>query len=154
MMSKQGALMSFVRIPFVVCGIFAGCPSAFANGGLDQEITGLEAGEPAPFTGDLFPVGESIRWALEIEGCSRRAEIESNHQARTYAIQVKSIKEIAEVDVRAANQRATLLQAELDNALAWYRSPPFVAAVVAVATVTVLLLSTVLVDATGEVIDG
>lgn len=127
---------------------FARYPSACAT---EPQITELQEGEPAPFDGDLFPVDLSIRWAIEIEGCAERAARELDHLNKVHQLELKRLRGLAASDSRADQARVKFLTAELDKARAWYRSPEFVAVTAATVAVAVLLASTVLVQATGEV---
>jgi hypothetical protein len=127
---------------------FARCPNAYAE---TEQITAVEFGEPAPFAGDLFPIRESIAWSLEIQGCYERAALELEHTKAKHDIALEHALGLAAADALADQERIKLLTAELDDARAWYRSPEFVATVAAAGAVAVLLLSTVLVQATGEV---
>lgn len=127
---------------------FAACPNASAA---ELEITEIEQGEPAPFTGDLFPPRESIAWSLEIEGCYERAALELEHAKGKHDIALERVFDLAAADRQADQARIKLLTAELDEANAWYRSPAFVATVAAAVGAGLLLASTVLVQATAEV---
>lgn len=111
----------------------------------------MSQGEPAPFDGDLYPIDVSIRYALEIEGCTERAAAEAEHAAKLHQVELQRLRGVAAADSRADKERIKLLQAQLVTADAWYRSPPFVAAVAATASVAGLLVAAVLVQATGEV---
>jgi hypothetical protein len=128
--------------------ICAASRAAYAD---ELEITTLEQGEPAPFTGDLFPPDLSVRWALEIEGCAQRAAIELEHAKLVQRVELARRDALAENSAKANRQRVELLTAELEAARAWYRSPIFVFTIGATVAVAVLLTSTVLVQATGEV---
>ena len=116
-----------------------------------NEITTLAQGEPAPFPGDLFPIRDSIAWALEIERCAERAAVELEHARAVYQIELSRQRALAAADGKADRMRVDVLTAELAEANAWYRSPAFVAAVAASVAVAALLASTILVQATGEV---
>lgn len=122
--------------------------TAYAEG---AEIVTIQQGEPAPFTGDLFPPEMSVRWALEIEGCAQRAAIDLEHAQLVHRVELNRRDALAENSAKANRERVELLTAELEAARAWYRSPGFVGAAAATVAVAVLLASTVLVQATGEV---
>lgn len=133
-----------------VFATFADCPSASATTPSEPQITAVSEGEPAPFDGDLYPIDVSIRYALEIEGCSERAAADAEHASRLHKVELQRLRGLAAADSRADKQRIALLQSQLDTERAWYRSPTFVAAVSATVAVATLLVSTVLVQATGE----
>lgn len=111
----------------------------------------LREGEAAPYTGDLYPVDVSVRFALEVEGCQERADAALDHARKIAEIELAKTRSLAQASTEASQQRIALLDAQLDDAQAWYRSTPFVATVAVVSTVAILLTSTVLVQATGEV---
>ena len=115
------------------------------------EITTLAQGEPAPFAGDLYPVFDSVRFALEIEGCAERAAAELEHTKALYQIKLEKQRALTDADRKADRAELELLTAELAQARAWYRSPAFVATVAATVAIATLLASTILVQATAEV---
>lgn len=110
------------------------------------------AGETAPFDGDLYPTDVSIRFALEVEGCHQRAMLDLDHERALNAIALGKQQALAASAADANARQIELLHGQLSEARAWYRSPSFVATAAAVVTVAVLLTSTVLVQATGEVV--
>jgi hypothetical protein len=89
----------------------------------------LEAGDPAPFAGILLPTETAIRLELRLEFADERKAAELTRQTRTFEIKLQAEKDRNAARLDAANERAKLLLKELDRALAWYRSPAFVAAV-------------------------
>lgn len=141
------------RAKLTVCAVilaagsatFADCPIAWSN---EPQVTAVEAGEPAPFAGDLYPVDVSVRWALEIEGCAERAALESRHVADRHAIELEKIAQIHAAEGRAAAARIRLLQDQIDADTAWYRSPAFVATAAASLAVATLLMSAFLLQST------
>ena len=114
-------------------------------------ITAVSKGEPAPFTGDLYPVADSVRMALEIDACDQRSKAALDQQRRLAQVEVERVRDLARASADANKRRVQLLTDQLDATRAWYRSTPFVAAVAVASTVAVLLTSTVLVQATAEV---
>jgi len=130
--------------------IYGASPIAY---GTTLEITTIKQGEPAPFSGDLFPPADSIRWALEIETCTERASVDFEHAERLHEVELERLRGLMNAEARADKQRIALLDAELEAARAWYRSPAFVAVVAATAGMAILLSSTILVQATAEVRD-
>ena len=110
----------------------------------------MRKGEPAPFTGDLYPVEVSVRFALEIDTCAERAEAALDHARKIHQIELVRVQGMAQASAEASQRRVELLNAQLVEANAWYRSTPFVATVAALSTVAILLTSTVLVQATAE----
>jgi hypothetical protein len=127
-----------------------GCPTACARK-VASGIVLVHKNEPAPFTGDLYPIDESVRFALEIERCGERARVDLDHAKRLHQVELARIQSMAQASAAADRKRVEVLTAQLQAAGAWYRSTPFVAAVAVVSTVAVLLVSTVLVQATAEV---
>jgi hypothetical protein len=111
----------------------------------------VHEGEPAPYTGDLYPIEASIKMALAIDTCRDRTDAKIQHLVQIQEVERRRLKELAVAESRADKQRIDLLQTKLDDAGAWYRSPPFVAAVSATVAVAALLASTVLVQSTAEV---
>lgn len=128
-----------------ICALFPETSKA------DDQITPVAQGDPAPFAGDLYPVEISIRWALEIEGCAERAALELDHEMERHKLELQRRDALAANDAEANAHRVEVLTAELSEARAWYRSPVFVATLAATVAIGTLLLSTVLVQATGEV---
>lgn len=132
----------------VAFATFGACPSALAK---DPQIVHLAKDDPAPFTGDLYPVDLSIRFALAIEACDDRRKAALDHLSKLHDIELTRVQSLAQASADADARRVELLKAQLDESRAWYRSTPFVATVAVVSTVAILLTSTVLVQATGEV---
>lgn len=151
--SRPKRFAAVLASAFCICGASPASSSAATEPPPSNtaEITTLAQGEPAPFAGDLFPVEDSIRWALEIEGCAERAAAELDHAKALYQIELSRQRALAAADGKADRLRAEILAAELAKARAWYRSPAFVAAAAASVAVAALLASTILVQATGEV---
>lgn len=115
------------------CGIlllalvgFTACP---ASGEPPPCVTNLEAGEPAPFTGDLCPVATMIRLGLRIEGAIERHAEALKHQGEIFGVKLQAAEDRAETRVDAANARAAIFKAKVQALSVWYRSPYFVAAV-------------------------
>ncbi len=149
-----------VAILAAASAFFASCPSAYAQrialetiptSETEPEVTFLDKGDIAPFAGDLYPVGDSIRIALEVEGCAERARIDLDHAREIHQIEIARVQSLAEAAAVADRERVRLLSAEIDANRGWYRSPPFVAAVAVVSTVAVLYTAALLVQSTGEV---
>lgn len=116
----------------------------------EPQITAINKGEPAPFDGDLYPIDVSIRFGLAVEHCLERSAAELDYQRKLTDIEIAKTQAIATASTDTDARRIQLLHAQLDEANAWYRSTPFVAAVTATITVAALLLSTVLIEATAE----
>lgn len=142
----------FALTLLVVCATFARYPSALASDQVEPQILHLSKGDPAPYSGDLYPVDVSIRFALEVEGCMDRALLDLDHERAINAIALGKTQALAAAAADASANQIELLHGRLAEVSAWYRSPPVVAAVAAVITVAVLLTSTILVQATGEVV--
>lgn len=151
--SRPRICAAILASAFCICGASPGGSSNATEPPPSDtnEITTLAKGEPAPFAGDLFPIRDSIAWALEIEGCAEQAAAELDHAKQKYQIELSRQRALAAADGKADRQRVEILAAELAKAQAWYRSPAFVAAVAASVAVAALLTSTVLVQATAEV---
>lgn len=151
--SRPKRFAAVLASAFCICGASPTSSSAATGPPPSNiaEITTLAQGEPAPFAGDLFPVEDSIRWALEIEGCAERAAAELDHAKALYQIELSRQRALAAADGKADRLRAEILAAELAQARAWYRSPAFVATVAATVAIATLLASTILVQATAEV---
>lgn len=94
---------------------------------------------------------DSVRFALEIEGCAERAAAELEHTKALYQIKLEKQRALTDADRKADRAELELLTAELAQARAWYRSPAFVATVAATVAIATLLASTILVQATAEV---
>ena len=142
------------KILAVGCAICAALPTAYANKSESASapaIVHLAINEPAPFAGDLYPVDDSIRMAIEVEGCKARSDAALDRARRLHDVELSRCKGMAQVSADADQRRIELLTAELEASRVWYRSAPFVAAVASVSTVAILLTSTILVQATGEV---
>ena len=132
------------------CVTFVASPSASKD---KPQITALSQGDSAPFAGDLYPIVDSIRFALEIEDCAERAAIDLDHAATLHRIELAKAETLAAAVADAGRRRSKLLRIQLAHARAWHRSPAFVAAASAAATVAILLTSTVLIQATAEARD-
>lgn len=131
--------MSFVRTLAAGFAFFALLPNASGTG---SQITPINKGEPAPFTGDLFPVGDSIRYAMEIADCAERARLKIEHKDRLHSIQLTKVQALADAAVDAERQRADFAVRRLDEALVWYRSPTFVAVVSVATTIGLVMVTT------------
>lgn len=133
--------------------IFAVCPSAYATERQDESRFGptlIHKNEPAPFMGDLWPIGDSIRIALEVEGCDSRQEEALHYQGKLHQVEISRLEKLAQVTTVADAQRISLLQSELEAASVWYRSPVFVATISATVAVGCLLASAYLIQSTVE----
>lgn len=115
--------------------------------GSENEITHVQEGEPAPFTGDLFPVEDSVKFAIKLETCEERAAIDSAHMKTIYDIELQREKDKREAMVEAEQKRTQLMRDQLAEANSWYRQPAFVAVVAVVATMTAVIGAAVLADA-------
>jgi len=152
--SRLSLCAAILASAFCTCGASPNGSSAATAPALENtraEITTLDRGQPAPFAGDLYPVEDSVRFALEIEGCAERAAAELDYAKALYQIEIERQAGLAKADAKADRQRLELIAAELVEARAWYRSPAFVATVAASVAIATLLASTILVQATGEV---
>lgn len=54
----------------IIISVVAACGSASA-----QDIVSVDRGEPAPFSGQLFPQDTALNWAKEIELCDIKLEL-------------------------------------------------------------------------------
>lgn len=143
-------LTIFATILAGVYVTFVGFPTACANK-RGAEVTLIHEGETAPFTGDLYPIGDSVRMAIEVEQCGERSKAALDRERALRDIEVSRVKGMADASAAADRERLQLLTAELDHARAWYRSTPFVVTVSVVSTVAVLLTSAYLIQSTEEV---
>lgn len=123
------------------CGIlllalvgFTACPAR----GEAPCVTALQAGAPAPFTGDLCPAATMIRLGLRIEGAAERHAEALKHQGEIFEVKFQAAEDRAETRVDAANARVAIFRAKVRALSVWYRSPYFVA-VVSVAITLVAL---------------
>ena len=110
----------------------------------------MREGEPAPFTGDLYPVEESVRMALEADTCAERAALNLQRLSDRHRVELEKLAAIQDATARSRELRIELLRNQLASETAWHRSPAFVASVSVVVSVAVLLTSAFLLQATAE----
>lgn len=118
----------------------------------EVQIEAVEKGDPAPFSGDLFPHGTSVRWALELAYCEQRGKLERDLVQKTSANDRDTYVRIAEAEALADKERIKILTGELEAARAWHKSPGFVASVAALISVGVLVTAAVIVSAIPEAV--
>ncbi len=123
------------------------CPAGAQETPSDPPPVPLAAGEPAPFDGDLWPPIRSLRVTLRAEGCEERKALELRHAARGFEIDLKYERRAASNRARADADRIQILRDALAETSAWYRSPTFVAAVASVATLALVVVSAVVLEA-------
>ncbi|HET6494144.1 MAG TPA: hypothetical protein VFH61_02130, partial [Thermoleophilia bacterium] len=97
----------------------------------DDAAVPLEAGEAAPFAGQLLTPELALKLGMGLEGCRERSKLQLEH-AREMC-RVRSAYEVADRKIRegALADKVTLLTAELDRALLdgqtpWWEEPGFV----------------------------
>ncbi len=121
-------------IPALVFACLTVYPARAAGEGEEQSIVVLEAGDVAPFAGDLYTIARSIRMALRLEGFEERAKLKLEREYSAFEVELKYRDSVQATKLEAKDSRIELLERELGEALAWYRSPVFVTLVAVVAT--------------------
>lgn len=109
----------------------------------------LEAGEAAPYAGDLWSVNRSLRLIFRAEHCREKAELDLKYAVRQFEIDLKFEREKAANRAEADTQRLQILAQALDDASPWYREPWFVALVSSAATVGVIVLTALVLERVG-----
>lgn len=89
----------------------------------EDEIVTLEAGQVAPFAGDLYAVAASLRFAFSVDNCNERADAKITHAARLFEAELAGTRKGAAIRTEADARRIALLSERLGAAEAWYRSP-------------------------------
>lgn len=89
----------------------------------------LEAGDVAPFAGDLYTIARSIRMALRLEGFEERAKLKLEREYSAFEVELKYRDSVQATKLEAKDSRIELLERELGEYAVWYRSPVFVALV-------------------------
>lgn len=148
MKSSAKRLKNYALILLGVSVSFVDCQSALAD---KPEITKVDEGQPAPFTGDLYPVEDSIRMGMALDDSDERCAAAAEHQEKLQRIEIEAVKKIAATTAMADRERLAVLERQLEEAEAWYRDPAFVATMTAVTTVAAMLVATVLIQSTAEV---
>jgi hypothetical protein len=123
------------------------CPAGAQEIPSDPPPVPLNAGDPAPFDGDLWSPVRSLRVTLRAEACEERRVLELGHAARGFEIDLKYERQSATNRAKADAERIELLRGALADATAWYSSPTFVAAVSSVATLALVVVSAVVLEA-------
>lgn len=102
--------------------------------GAEPSVVHLGVGDVAPFDGDLFTVERSIRMGLRVEGCEEQTRLNLTRTTRIFEAELRYERQAAAARLDAQLARTEIVKLELDEALAWYRSPVVVATVAVVAT--------------------
>lgn len=72
--------------------------------------------------------------ATRLEQCDERAAVELSRAVLHFEVEIDFERRKAEARLDSERARRVLVEAELEGAYAWYRSPIFVAAVTVAAT--------------------
>lgn len=96
----------------------------------------LEAGEPAPFAGQLIPIDMAIKLGQRAERCEHVRNLDAERMAKLFAIDLQLAKTELEIEVERAKTREEALRRELDRQSTFdlWTHPIFVVPVTAVLT--------------------
>ena len=113
----------------------------------EPPITYLEKGDPAPFSGDLFPPEKSARLGLRIEHCQQMAAADIAKATRIFEVELKAEKDKLKAMLETERMHREVLERRIDELSAWYRSPEFVAIVAVGGAVALIIGTAALADA-------
>ncbi len=93
-----------------------------------SEVVAIEKGEPAPFSGMLFPVANAERIAAKLENCEFRLELDRQLIDSTVDLKTGSLKAQLALETDAAKSREALLRDALRiereaNVIEWWQQP-------------------------------
>ncbi len=142
---KQSKQSACAAILLLVCVGLSAWPARAES---QNRVTHLKAGEPAPFTGDLFPVETALRLGLKIERCSSEAGINLRHTQALHLNELKRCQDKGSISRESDKERIKILTAALEESTSWYRSPAFVATVSVAITVSAILTSAIILEKT------
>lgn len=126
--------------------VLVGLPgSAEAKTEGDVVVVPLLEGEPAPFTGDLFPIRLALDFGLKLELCQERTAAEVSRLVRIHAIELQALEDKNQIREDANRAQIVALQNSIESQ--FYREPWFVATLSIVVTVGALLVSLYAYDA-------
>lgn len=98
----------------------------------DRDPIYLESGEPAPFSGDLWPAIRSLRLVMRSEICTKRSKLMLEHAKAIYEIELQYLQEQRDISDQANAER-------IEKLGVWYRQPWFIATVTALSVVAAML---------------
>jgi hypothetical protein len=90
----------------------------------EAEVVPIEAGEVAPFSGQLFPTELAVRLGLRVEQLQFRLEMETDHLTALCDAQMQFDRDVLELERERNQQNTELLTTNLERAgqIPWYRT--------------------------------
>jgi len=112
------------------------CSTASAT---EREIVPVEKGQPAPFSGMLFPNERALRLGMKLERCEELRVAEKSRLELRYEIKLGAVMKQAVIDLDAERAKSEVYR-KASEPMIW-EHPIFVATVTAVLTYGILRLA-------------
>ena len=113
----------------------------------EPAIVPVQAGQPAPFAGQLIPPLTAARMGVSIESCDARIALDVAHAEEIAAAQVQYQRDLLAAADQAAQAREYALRQQLDEQRPrWYQHPAFIATVSVIGGALAVLLGAVAID--------